>query len=130
VIAVVADTAPLRYLIQIDCQQLLPILFTQVFVPTSVWQELQHDKTPAIVRLWAEHVPPWMEVRKLSTTPGPALAGLDTGERDAIQLALELGADLLLVDERAGAQIARQQGLMVTGTLGILLEAAQLGLAP
>ena len=50
------------------------------------------------------------------------LDGLDPGERHAILLAINEHADLLLMDERAGVRVAREHGLTVTGTLGILLH--------
>jgi predicted nucleic acid-binding protein len=128
VIVVVADTAPLRYLIQIDCHEFLAVLFKQVLIPIAVWEELRDEKAPLAVRLWAEQPPGWMKTCRINSTPGEDLWELDDGEREAIQLAEEVGADLLLVDERAGARIARQKGLMVTGTLGILLEAERHGL--
>ena len=53
----------------------------------------------------------------------------DTGERAAIQLAVSLNADLLLMDDRKGVNAAQRKGLRVTGTLGILDLAAQRGLA-
>jgi predicted nucleic acid-binding protein len=53
------------------------------------------------------------------------LAVLDAGEEDAIALALELHADLLLMDDEAGAIAARARGLEVTGTLGVLQRATQ-----
>jgi predicted nucleic acid-binding protein len=56
------------------------------------------------------------------------LEGLDPGEREAIQLANEEHADLLLMDDRIGVNYARRQGLEVTGTLGILIQAARYGL--
>ena len=60
--------------------------------------------------------------------PDAELADLDLGEREAIQLAEEQHADLLLIDERKGRQRARQRGLKTTGTLGVLLSAGELGL--
>jgi len=54
--------------------------------------------------------------------------GLDEGETAAIALAILLGADLLLMDERKGVTVARGMGLRVTGTLGVLDIAAQRGL--
>ncbi|MGB7282686.1 MAG: DUF3368 domain-containing protein [Candidatus Acidiferrum sp.] len=45
---------------------------------------------------------------------------MDAGERSAILLAESIHADLLLIDERAGANLAQRRGLAVTGTLGVL----------
>jgi predicted nucleic acid-binding protein len=56
------------------------------------------------------------------------LTFLDRGERDAILVALELKADLLLMDDREGVEEAVRLGLVVTGTLGVLDRAAEKGL--
>ncbi|MFN7338384.1 MAG: DUF3368 domain-containing protein, partial [bacterium] len=50
---------------------------------------------------------------------------LDRGESEGIILALELGADILILDERKGRKVARYLGLNITGILGVLLEAKQ-----
>ncbi len=125
---VVADTTPLRYLVEIGYESLLPQLFTQVWIPGAVARELQGKGTPEIVRQWTGRLPAWVEVRELVH---PAFeheaSGLDRGEWEAIQLAREIHANLLLIDERPGARVAREQGFTVTGTLGVLVEAAQSG---
>jgi hypothetical protein len=85
---------------------------------------------PAVVRGWAERPPAWLEVLPLpaSADADPALqALLDDGERAALLLARAIGADLLLMDDRAGVAVAHQQGFAVTGTLGVLDLAAQRG---
>ncbi len=127
-IVVVADTSPLNYLVQIHCQHLLPALYERVFVPAAVVKELSHSGTPAIVRVWLRQIPGWISVREVQSPPDPALGRLGQGEREAIQLAREEGAALLLMDEKLGVRLARLQGLTVTGTLGVLMQAARLGL--
>jgi predicted nucleic acid-binding protein len=127
-IVVVADTSPLNYLVQIHCQDVLMALYERVLVPPAVMNELDHPRTPPIVRDWLGHLPQWLEVRGVRSPPVATLAGLDPGEQQAIQLAQEQHADLLLMDERRGVALARRQGLEVTGTLGVLVQAAWLAL--
>jgi predicted nucleic acid-binding protein len=95
-----------------------------------VLRELDHPGAPAAVRAFVRQMPEWIAVRQIRLAPDPTLAGLDSGERDAIQLAKEERADLLLMDERMGVRLARRQGLTVIGTLGVLVRAAQQGLGP
>ena len=57
--------------------------------------------------------------------PDATLAHLDIGERDAILVAEQLRADLLLMDDRDGVLEARSRGLAVTGTLGVLIAASE-----
>jgi predicted nucleic acid-binding protein len=125
---VVADTGPLNYLIQIGCDGLLPRLYRRIIVPAGLMQELSHPAAPASVRAWLSHVPNWIEVCLTVAAPDAELADLDLGEREAIQLAEEQHADLLLIDERKGRRRARQRGLKTTGTLGVLLSAGELRL--
>ena len=124
---VVADTTPLHYLILIGEANLLPILFRQVLIPGSVHNKLQHPRTPAEVRHWMTHPPTWLEVRSVAAITTPALKYLDPGEREAIQLALDLGIGTVLIDEAEGRQVAEALHLEVRGTLGILERGAKLG---
>jgi hypothetical protein len=55
----------------------------------------------------------------------PILNSPDPGERAAIALGLSLKADLILVDDRKGASVALNKGFEITGTLGVLDQAAR-----
>jgi len=123
---VVSDTSPLNYLILTGYVHLLEALYGRIIIPRAVWDELLKPGAPAPVREWADGLPAWAEVRE-PAAPDAAL-NLDPGERDAITLALELQADLVLLDERRGRREAAKRGLAVTGTLGVLDAAAGRGL--
>lgn len=103
---VVADTTPLHYLVLIDAVGILFDLFGSVVIPQAVMDELQHARTPEPVKLWLAAAPPWLEVKRVAVPPDSALAALGAGEQEAIALARELGADLLLMDDKAGRQEA------------------------
>ncbi len=123
---VVADAGPLHYLILLDRPELLKTLFGEVVIPEAVRDELMHPRAPAEVREWVDHPPAWARVVKAA---GVELSlPLGAGEREAISLALELNADLLLMDDRKGRRIAREKGISVTGTLGVLGVAHNRGL--
>jgi uncharacterized protein len=57
-------------------------------------------------------------------------ATLGPGESEAISLALEIHADRLIIDERAGRRVAEALGLRVAGVLGLLVLSKQRGLIP
>jgi predicted nucleic acid-binding protein len=126
--AIVADTSPLNYLVLIQAADILPSLYRRVLIPPAVSAELAHANTPTAVRAWISQPPQWLEVVGLKQPVDPALAHLDAGEREAISLASELQAILLLMDERDGVIIARHRGLKVVGTLAVLDLAAGHGL--
>jgi predicted nucleic acid-binding protein len=127
-VIVVADTSPLNYLVRINREHILPALYDRVLVPSAVFEELKRGQAvPAVLR-WLDSKPSWLIVRAIVQEIDPTLISLDAGEREAIQLARLERANLLLMDERLGVRIAREQGLAVTGTLGVLVHAAGRGL--
>lgn len=79
-----------------------------MIVPSSVYRELQAAETPPEVHSWLAQRPDWLEVASLSKTPQPNLDYLGEGERDAILLAEEMGADGLLIDDRDGRREAQR----------------------
>jgi predicted nucleic acid-binding protein len=126
---VVADSSPLNYLVWIEQVEILPALFERIFVPEVVQNELRHSEAPESVRRWIAAPPSWLEIVPEEHESGdPDLLRLDDGERAAILLAIRIGAELLVIDDRDGVDLARSRGLAVTGTLGILDLAATRGL--
>ncbi len=123
---VVSDATPIRYLAEIEETAVLPYLFGKVFIPTAVFCELSHSSTPEIVCEFVTASPHWLEVRTVNSTD-QGLSALDPGEMEAILLADEIGADGVLLDERAARNAAQQRGTRCIGTLRILSEAAKQG---
>jgi len=99
---VVADTSPPLHLARIGRLDLIPVVVGRVLVARTVWGELVQAGTrpDAVAELEAAA---WIEV---IDDPLVQDLGLDAGEAAAILLAEQLGADALLVDERAGRAVA------------------------
>ncbi|HVU89259.1 MAG TPA: hypothetical protein VHD36_18175 [Pirellulales bacterium] len=123
---VVADTSPINYLILTGHIDVLPALFGEVLVPQSVADELQHARTPRDVRSWVAQPPPWFIVRPAAQVEDPIRLG--RGEAEAICLALEVHASILLIDDRRGRREAIARGIPVAGTLNVLVAGAARGL--
>lgn len=121
---VVADTSVLCYLVLIEQIELLPYLFSQIAIPQAVFEELRAEKAPAQLQEWMIRLPKWLKIYSVTSTADITLERLHSGEREAILLAEELKADLIILDEKAARQIARERGLNLTGLLGILELAA------
>ncbi len=103
-------------------------MYGKVVIPRGVHEELLRPVAPEIVRFWIGAAPAWLEIRAPANAPDSSLAKRDPGERDAIMLATELRADQLIVDDREGRKHAEERRIPVIGTLGVLKEAATLGL--
>jgi predicted nucleic acid-binding protein len=118
---VVSDTSTLCYLILIEETQLLPALFIEIVIPPAVRDELAHPDAPVMIRNWIASPPAWLSV--VNTTVGSGgqeIQRLDPGEREAILLAEETNADLLLLDDWKAREFARNRGLAITGLVGVL----------
>ena len=125
---VVADTSPINYLLLIQEIDILPKMYGEVVIPRAVQEELLRLAAPESVRAWVSNAPAWLEILTPTGALDSSLAKLDPGERDAILLAIELRADQLIVDDREGRKHAEERRIPVIGTLGVLKEAATLGL--
>lgn len=117
---VIADASPIHYLVLIEHIDILPSLYDQIIIPDVVITELQQPETPEAVHVWIANRPDWLDVRQPRTPPFSPMAHLGAGERDAILLARELAADLVLMDDWDGRIEATRHNIITTGTLGVL----------
>jgi predicted nucleic acid-binding protein len=125
---IVSNTTPLCYLTLIGHVEILPKLYGNVHVTQKVLEELLHPDAPPPVRHWATTPPDWLKIHSDPDEPDKTLAALDPGERTVLHLAGLLRSDMVLLDESAARALAVQRGLKISGTLGVLCDAAQSGL--
>lgn len=104
---VISDTSCISAFIQTGLTNLLPQLFGEVIIPETVLKELQVLSDFGVDVSWLPTTP-WLKVKR--ATPNALLAqllnDLDEGEAHAIALAVELNADLLIIDERKDRHVA------------------------
>ena len=125
---VMADTSPLHYLVLIEHTAIMPSLFGRVIIPPAVAEELQRPRTPTLVRAWMASPPAWLEMRPPQQPLVTTTLRLGAGEREALSLARELQADLVLLDDLEAREEAERHALAVMGTLRALELAAERGL--
>ncbi|MGH9840265.1 MAG: DUF3368 domain-containing protein [Blastocatellia bacterium] len=127
---VVSDTSPITNLAAIGQLDLLRQIYQNIVIPAAVHRELTAaggSYPGAIVQSLD-----WIEVRDVTNRllVTALRIELDEGEAEAIVLAQEMTADLLLLDERRGRAVAERFGMRVVGLLGVLIEAKDRGLIP
>ena len=123
---VVADASPFVGLIKIECVHILPGLFGSVVVPPEVLAELLKTTQAEEVRSFARSLPAWLTVH-IAAVIEP-IADLDRGEVAAISLAVQLKADVLLIDETKGRAAAMARNIPTFRTAAVIKQAADLGL--
>jgi predicted nucleic acid-binding protein len=119
---VIADSSPAIVLVNIGHVEVLPKLFGHIVIPPAVAQELASPSRPQAVRDFAATPPPWLRIERPSIVQ--PIAELHPGETEALSLALELHADLVLIDERRAYREAVARKLNAIGTVRVLERAA------
>ena len=114
---VVSDTTAITTLLKAGMEDLLSHLFTTVIVPQAVWDELLafHPQLPGFVMLR-----PTAQTQRF-----PETMALGRGEAEAIMLAREIDAELLLTDDLEARRVAARLGVKCSGLLGVLIRAKQ-----
>jgi predicted nucleic acid-binding protein len=119
---VVPDTSCLIALTGIGRLDLLATLYARVVVPTAVQRE------------FGASLPSWIETVELDVTARPLANALSStlgaGESETIALAAEEAPAVVILDDQRARRVARDTGLRLTGTIGVLLRAKREGLLP
>ena len=122
---IVCDTGPLLHLSEADAIHLLEQA-GDVLIPPAITAEFKRNAPE-------RKLPGWVETRRLDQSTSDAISAwvdkeiVDSGEAEAIGLALQLKCDWFLTDDAHARQFAESLGLEVHGSVGLLLWAIALG---
>lgn len=124
---IVSNTTPLISLLKLSRLDILRELYGQVFIPTAVYIEIEAGKHKDYYQDLSKL--DWIKIIPVEDKQAVKyFLDLDAGEAEAIVLATELGADLVILDEKLGRYYAKHADLTVTGTIGVLIKAKREGL--
>lgn len=124
---VVSNTTPLISLLKLAKLDILHQLYSEVLIPKAVFYEIEAGKSKEYYEDVSKR--DWIKILDIQDKQAVKyFLDLDSGEAEAIVLAAEVGADLILLDEKLGRFHAKHAGLKVTGTIGILIKAKKQGL--
>jgi predicted nucleic acid-binding protein len=124
---VVSNTTPLISLLKLNRLEILKTLYNEIIIPTAVFQEIENGKNKKYYQDLSKFG--WIIILDIQNKQSTKyFLDLDEGEAEAIILATEIDADLVLLDEKLGRFHANHAGLKVTGTIGVLLKAKNSGI--
>ncbi len=124
---IVSNTTPIISLLKLNRLELLQKLYKQIYIPTAVYNEIEAGKSKGYYKDLSRLS--WINIVEIQDKQAVAyFLDLDAGEAEAIVLATELYADLIVLDEKLGRFHAKHAKLKVTGTIGILIKAKHEGL--
>ncbi len=107
--------------------ELFQKLYKQIYIPTAVYNEIEAGKSKGYYKDLA--MINWIKIVEIQDKQAVKyFLDLDASEAEAIVLATELNADLIVLDEKLGRFHAKHAKLKVTGTIGILIKAKSEGL--
>lgn len=126
---VVSNTTPIIALIKLNRLDILEYLYGQIHIPLAVYQEIKAGRTKGYYQDISKIN--WINIARITDQQAVRyFLDLDDGEAEAIVLATEIKADLIILDEKLGRCHANHAGLNVTGTIGVLIKAKKEGLIP
>lgn len=123
---VVSNTTPIISLLKISKLSLLQELYGEIYIPHAVFKEIEAGKEKVFYKDLSKI--DWIKIIDIEDKNAlKYFLDIDAGEAEAIILATELNADLILMDEKLGRFYANNANLTISGTVGILIRAKNLG---
>lgn len=125
----VADAGPLIHLIEIGGFSLLRI-FETLYVPNAVWTEtVEANRVPETDILALGNIRRHIlsETKVTHFVQEHSLHNLHAGERECLLLCRQMDIPLLLTDDLAVREAAKNLGLTPVGSLGVVVRAYRLG---
>ncbi len=126
----VINAGPLMVLGKLNLIHLLPQLYVETLAPSAVFDEvvlqgIAHGFPDAYVAKYAfdKGLLKLIAFTESDLTDDVSVLSLGQGELQVIQLALDRGARLALLDDQLAREAARTFGLHVKGTMGVLVDA-------
>ena len=122
-VTVISNASPLIGLCKIDCLEILKFLWREIIIPEAVYNEVVVKGSGKIGADTIEKAcGDWIKIKALANRKEVKLlqAILDRGEAETIVLAGEIGADLVLLDNKEPRLFAREIDLKILGTIGIV----------
>ncbi len=125
----VSNSSVIIALARICRLDLLERLFRRILIPEAVWKEITVEGKPGSEKIRRTG---FIHVKRMRSEKLAFLLKefVDDGEAEAIALALDISANILLVDDRDARDLAKKLGLQVMGTLGVLALAKYRGFIP
>jgi len=127
-VKVVCDATALIGLARINALSVLRCYLERLTIPEAVYEDvvIRGKGKPGAQEVKEAG---WIEVRKAKDQRQVATlcVKLGRGEAEAIVLAREIDADLLILDDGTARKVAQRMGVAVVGCLGLLKRARQRG---
>ncbi len=123
---VVVNTTPLIALAEIGELSLLRKLYSEIYIPTAVFDEIKSEPAYSEVRNNLD----WIHVVEIVDLSKKKMfqTRLHAGEVEVMIYASEVGADLVILDDKLARRTAKYLDLCITGTIGVVLKAKQCGI--
>ena len=125
---VVVNTTPLIALSHVGQLDVLKKLYGGIIIPEAVYRELS-VKADSVCKKAVDSSLDWIQVGSIQNQMAKTMykTQLHEGEVEVMILALEIGAEVVIIDDANAKKHAKYLELPVTGTLGILIKAKQKG---